>query len=436
MIYRSCGRNDVASIRLLEYWRSKNPRTSTYKNLYDALKRFGLAVEAENVYNSAPQKFSTDFQMKTIHKSQTNSKKVEPQILKAEDFNKENQLLPLQVESEQAHISQINEVGMDDNKNKLVGSGTYTIENDLNAEVNHSNDILNSIPENIAMEKNSNELSSEQVIRNTETELDIDFNCLGPLIEDLPALSETEKNGPSAYELSLLCIDTESAHESITEKPKPTGDVITENLIEDEKIQVVHSEINFESLDEENNTEPHIKQIIEKQEVENYGNDNGICDVPKLKNDSLSDSTSLDDSFIKSPDHGQTSSNGYNISYPSSSDLDTSMDYFVTETNFSPFTDTSSQSADAICTDSAESDISFNQIEKHKESDVSFNRIDKHKQSDVSFNQIDQHKESSDEIIQRVFKDQTSVLDFFKDEGSGTTSNGVVVTLEKSQTTV
>ena len=412
LIYHSSGRSDVASIRLLEYWRLKNPRTSTYKNLYDALKRFGLDVEAENVYKSAPQKFSTDFQMKTIHKSRTHSKKVEPQILKTEDSNKGNQFFPLQLESEQAHTCKINETGVDDNKNMLPLSGTYAIENDLNVEVNHSDDILNSMPESIPMEENSNELSSEEVIRNEETELDIDFNCLGPLIEDLPVLSETEKNGPSAYELSLLCIDNESSRQLIIDSTKPARDVILENLIEVEKIQVAHAEINFKCLEEDNNIEPDIKQNTEKQEVENDGNDKGICVVPKLENDSLSDSVSLDDSFIsyKSPDHGQTYNNGNNISYPSSSDLDTSMDYFVTETNFSPFTDTSSQSVDAICTDSAE--------------------------SDVSFNQIDSHKESGDEIIQRVFKDQTSVLDFFKDEGKSTTSNGVVVTLEKRQTTV
>ena len=424
MVYCSSGRNDAASIRLLEYWRLKNPRTSTYKNLYGALKRFGLDVEAENVYNLAPQKFSTDFQIKAIRKSRTHSKKVEPQILKVEDSNKGDQFFMLK--SEQAHISKINKIGMVDSKIMLAGSGTYAIDNDFNAEVNHSDNILKSMSESIPMEKSNNELSSEQVIRKKETELDIDFNCLGPLIEDLPALSETEKNGPSAYELSLLRIDTEIARESITNKPKPTGDVITENLIQDEKIQVVHAEINFECLEKENKTEPDIKQNPEKQGVEDDGNDKDICDVPKFKNDSLSDTASLDDSFLKSPDHGQTSNNGNYISYPSSSDLDTSMDYFVTETNFSPFTDTSSQSVDAICTDSAESGVSFNQIDNHKE----------YGERDISFNQIDKHKESGDEIIQRVFKDQTSVLDFFKDEGSSTTSNGVVVTLEKRQTTV
>ena len=380
-------------------------------------------MEAENVYNSAPQKFSTDFQIKAIRKSRTHSKKVEPQILKAEDSNKRDQFFML--ESEQAHISKINKIGMDGKNIMLAGSSTYAIDNDFSAEVNHSDNILKSMSESIPMEKNNNELSSEQVIRKKETELDIDFNCLGPLIEDLPALSETEKNGPSEYELSLLRIDTESARESITNKPKPTGDVITENLIQDEKIQVVHAEINFECLEKEK-TEPDIKQNPEKQGVEDDRNDKAICDVPKLKNDSLSDSASLDDSFLKSPDHEQTSNNGNYISYPSSSDLDTSMDYFVTETNFSPFTDTSSQSVDAICTDSAESDVSFNQIDNHKE----------YGERDISSNQIDKHKESGDEIIHRVFKDQTSVLDFFKDEGSSTTSNGVVVTLEKRQTTV
>ena len=380
-------------------------------------------MEAENVYNSAPQKFSTDFQIKAIRKSRTHSKKVEPQILKAEDSNKRDQFFML--ESEQAHISKINKIGMDGKNIMLAGSGTYAIDNDFSAEVNHSDNILKSMSESIPMEKNNNELSSEQVIRKKETELDIDFNCLGPLTEDPPALSETEKNGPSEYELSLLRIDTESARESITNKPKPTGDVITENLIQDEKIQVVHAEINFECLEKEK-TEPDIKQNPEKQGVEDDGNDKAICDVPKLKNDSLSDSASLDDSFLKSPDHEQTSNNGNYISYPSSSDLDTSMDYFVTETNFSPFTDTSSQSVDAICTDSAESDVSFNQIDNHKE----------YGERDISSNQIDKHKESGDEIIHRVFKDQTSVLDFFKDEGSSTTSNGVVVTLEKRQTTV
>ena len=60
LLYCSGGKHDVASIRLLEYWRSKNPEAATYKALFDALKVLHQPLVAQNVYNSAPTKFSTD----------------------------------------------------------------------------------------------------------------------------------------------------------------------------------------------------------------------------------------------------------------------------------------------------------------------------------------------------------------------------------------
>ena len=47
-------------MRLLEYWRVKNPTTSTYKALYDALKRSGNNEQAENVYNASPNELSRE----------------------------------------------------------------------------------------------------------------------------------------------------------------------------------------------------------------------------------------------------------------------------------------------------------------------------------------------------------------------------------------
>lgn len=56
----SSGKYDIAPVRLLEYWRSKNPENATYKQLYGALKRAGHETLSENVYNASPNDFSRE----------------------------------------------------------------------------------------------------------------------------------------------------------------------------------------------------------------------------------------------------------------------------------------------------------------------------------------------------------------------------------------
>ena len=59
-MFHSSGKHDIPAVRLLEYWRVKNPTNSTYKALYDALKRSGKNDLAENVYNASPEELSRD----------------------------------------------------------------------------------------------------------------------------------------------------------------------------------------------------------------------------------------------------------------------------------------------------------------------------------------------------------------------------------------
>jgi len=421
----SCGKKDLQSIRLLEFWRSKNPSDATYKNLYDALKRHGNDIQAQNVINQAPNEFSLDIEPRIKVPNIVRSPPTPVPYIEESKPQNEN----IEVSTADIEVSRIDigvstpdiEVSTPDIEVTTADIGQNIDDSEVTTtlfdpsieeeDITNSTDIKkDACDEDVDLFLQNNVMQ----LKDPEIKLEsIDFDDILAEIHDNKTDNSNDNVEPSPYELSLQRKEQEE-QKNISDSPgkqpnRILSEEVMEDLVNDLQVNPVESEMDFSMLEEQNNDPQCLFDQTDNVEVKQYAepeyslNQTNITEVkPSTSQESPLDQIGTRE-YIESTD--KINSN-------------------VIVQNHTTVT--------------TEEKLTHSQVKIFKTSEITVQEKTetietKHSKDETEANSLVENEKSDEDIIKRVFGNQSSVLDFFNEEIQ---KENLVAMETKRQTTV